>query len=67
MALLRQQRSADVWSDTAVSCLEVPLEAFDALLQQRPRIGETVMRNLAALLARRLLVANNKLDVLSES
>ena len=67
MALLRQQRSADVWSDTAVSCLEVPLEAFDALLQQRPRIGETVMRNLATLLARRLLVANNKLDVLSES
>jgi glutaminase len=67
MALLHQQRSADVWSDTAVTCLEVPLAAFDALRLQRPRIGETVMRNLARLLARRLVVANNKLEVLSES
>ncbi len=67
MALLGSPRSADVWADTAVQCLELPLSGYDLLRQQRPQAGEQIMRNLAALLARRLLQTNAKVDLLRNS
>ena len=65
MAILEQARSADVWADTAVKCLELPLDAFADYRRLHPEIGLQIMRNLAALLARRLIVANAKVDLLS--
>jgi glutaminase len=65
MALLEARRSADVWADSEVTCLEVPLAEFDRFRERHPRIGERIMRNLAQLLAERLIVANNRVNLLT--
>ena len=65
MALLEVRRSADVWADSAVSCLVVPIADFDRFREDHPRIGERIMRNLALLLAERLIVANNRVNLLT--
>ena len=65
MALLEATRSADVWADTKVVCLELSLDAFAGFREGHPRAGETIMGNLARLLAKRLIVANNKIEVLA--
>ncbi|HEX4407865.1 MAG TPA: glutaminase A [Xanthobacteraceae bacterium] len=65
MALLDERRSADVVADTDVVCLELPISEFDRLRRDNPRIGERVARNLAGILAKRLVLANSKIDVLS--
>jgi glutaminase len=65
MALLGSQRSADVWADSAVQCLELPLDAYLAFRNQHPHIGERIARNLAAILARRLMLTNTKVETLS--
>jgi glutaminase len=65
MALLEARRSADVWADSSVSCLEVSLADFDRFREDHPRIGERIMRNLALLLAERLIVANNRVNLLT--
>jgi glutaminase len=65
MALLEARRSADIWADSAVTCLEVPLAEFDRLRAAHPQIGERIMRNLAQLLAERLIVANNRVNLLT--
>jgi glutaminase len=65
MAILEQERSADVWADTQVKCLELPLESFADYRKLRPEIALQIMRNLAALLARRLINANAKVELLS--
>jgi glutaminase len=65
MALLETRRSADVWADSQVTCLEVPLAEFDRFRERHPRIGERIMRNLAQLLAERLIVANNRVNLLT--
>jgi glutaminase len=65
MALLEARRSADVWADSRVTCLEVPLADFDRFRESHPRIGERIMRNLALLLAERLIVANNRVNLLT--
>ncbi len=67
MALVEGQRSADVWADTPVQCIEVPLEQFYAFRENHPEVGEHVMRNLAGLLSRRLGRANTRIDLLSSS
>src|SRR5712675_1995705 len=54
MAILEKRRSADVWADTAVKCLELPLDSFAAYRHLRPETSLKIMRNLAAVLARRL-------------
>jgi glutaminase len=58
-------RSADVWADTAVACLEIELKHFNRFRKHYPEIGEQIMRNLATLLAKRLGQANTKIDLLS--
>jgi glutaminase len=65
MTLLDQPRSADVWADSNVACLELPIEEFNRFRQEHPRIAERIARNLAAILARRLILANAKIDLLS--
>jgi glutaminase len=65
MTLLDESRSADVWADTNVTCLELPVEHFDRFRHEHPRIGERIARNLAGILARRLILANAKIDLLS--
>ena len=65
MALLESHRSADVLADQAVTALEVPLADFERFREQHPRSGERIMRNLAQLLADRLIVANTKVNVLT--
>ena len=65
MALIEHARSADVWADTAVGCLELPIEKFNAFCDLHPRAGQRIVRNLAVLLAKRLILANTKVDLLS--
>jgi glutaminase len=65
MSLLEAKRSADVLADKSVTVLEVPLADFQRFREAHPRIGERVMRNLAQLLADRLIVANAKVNLLT--
>ncbi len=65
MAIIEQHRSADVWADTEVRCLELPLDAFADYRQLHPQISLKIMKNLSTLLARRLILANAKVDLLS--
>ena len=37
MALVETHRTADVWADTAVQCVELPLDSFHAFREQHPR------------------------------
>ena len=65
MALIEHERTADVWADTLVTCLELPLEQFNAFCELHPRAGQQIVRNLAIFLAKRLILANTKVDLLS--
>ncbi|MBR0713326.1 glutaminase A [Bradyrhizobium liaoningense] len=65
MALLESTRSADVLADMSATAYEVPLGDFERFRKQHPRAGERIMRNLAQLLADRLIVANAKVDILT--
>jgi glutaminase len=65
MALLETHRSADIYADTAVTALEVPLGDFERFREDSARAGERIMRNLAQLLADRLVLANTKLNLLT--
>ncbi|OQW56096.1 MAG: glutaminase [Proteobacteria bacterium SG_bin9] len=65
MAIIESARVADVWADTPVTCLELPLEALTRYSDLHPEISLQIMRNLASLLARRLVLANAKVDLLS--
>ena len=65
MALFENRRTADVWADSAVRCIELPLERFYQFRDSHPQIGEQIMRNLAGLLVRRLGRANRRIDLLS--
>ncbi|MBY0380913.1 MAG: glutaminase A [Xanthobacteraceae bacterium] len=65
MAILEGERTADVWADTPVTCLELPIETLSDYRTLYPEISLQIMRNLSALLARRLVLANAKVDLLS--
>jgi glutaminase len=65
MALLENHRSANVSSDVSATALELPLRDFERLREKHPHTGERIMRNLAQLLADRLIVANTKVDLLT--
>jgi glutaminase len=65
MALLEDHRSADVWADSLVQCFELPLDVYARFREQHPEIGERIIRNLAVLLAKRLILANRKIDLLT--
>lgn len=65
MALIEPTRSADVTADMAATAYEIPLKDFERFRIRHPRAGERIMRNLARLLADRLIVANTKIDILT--
>jgi glutaminase len=65
MAIIESQRSADVWADTPVECLELPIAALTDYRALNPQISLQIARNLSALLSRRLILANAKVDLLS--
>src|SRR5712675_2030500 len=65
MALLESHRSADVTADMSATAFEVRLRDFERFRKQQPRAAERIMRNLAQLLADRLIVANTKVDLLT--
>lgn len=65
MALLEPNRSADVLADAAATAFEVPLGEFERFRTAHPRAGERIMRNLAQLLADRLILANAKVNLLT--
>jgi glutaminase len=67
MALVEGRRTADVWADTAVRSIELPLERFYRFRESHPQVGERIMRNLASQLARRLGRANRRIDLLSNN
>jgi Glutaminase len=65
MALIEDMRSADVWADTPVTCLELSIEQFETYCERHARSGQRIVHNLAALVAKRLIQANTKVDLLS--
>ena len=65
MALLETHRTADVLADMSATALEIPLHEFERFREKHPCVGERIMRNLAQLLAERLIVANTKVDLLT--
>jgi glutaminase len=65
MALLEPYRSADVLADASASAVEIPIHDFERFRNQHPKAGERIMRNLAQLLAERLVVANTKVNLLT--
>jgi glutaminase len=65
MALVESHRGANVWADTAIKCLELPLDRFYGFCEIYPKMGQRIMRNLAGLLSRRLGRANRRIDLLS--
>ena len=67
MALLEPHRSADVSADMSASAWEIQLHDFERFRDGHPRAGERIMRNLAQLLADRLIAANAKVNLLTAS
>ena len=65
MALLEPHRSADVFADRSATAYEISLADFKRFRGQHPHAGERIMRNLAQLLADRLIVANNRVNLLT--
>jgi len=65
MALLETRRSADVFADASITTLEISLANFDRFREDHPRTGERIMRNLAQMLADRLIVVNSKVNLLT--
>jgi glutaminase len=61
MALLEPNRSADA----AATAFEVPLDEFERFRKAHPHASEQIMRNLAQLLADRLILANAKVNLLT--
>ncbi len=65
MAMIERTRSADVWADTDVQCLELPIDALTGDGALYPAVSLRILKNLSAVIARRLIQANAKIDVLS--
>jgi glutaminase len=64
MALLEPKRSADVVADFSASAFEIALIDFEHFRARHLKAGATIMRNLAKLLADRLIAADARLDLL---
>ena len=66
MALLETHRSADVFADMSATAYDITLADFERFRERHPKAGERIMRNLAQLLADRLIVANARVNLLTE-
>jgi len=65
MALLEPRRSADVLADASAVAIEISILDFERFRDHHPKAGERIMRNLAKVLADRLIVANTKVNLLT--
>src|SRR6516165_8600485 len=65
MALLETHRSADVFADMSATAYEISLADFERFRKRHPKAGERIMRNLAQLLADRLIAANTRVNLLT--
>jgi glutaminase len=65
MALLETHRSADVFADMSATAYEITLDDFEHFRDRHPKASERIMRNLAQLLADRLIVANTRVNLLT--
>ena len=65
MALIEPVRSADVSADVSASACEITLDDFERFRHRHPKAGAAIMRNLASLLADRLIIANTRLNLLT--
>ncbi len=65
MSLIEERRTADVLADTSVRCLELSLSDYHEFCSRNPRAGQKIVRNLAILLAKRLILANTKVELLT--
>jgi len=65
MALLETHRSADVFADMSATAYEISLADFERFRERHPKAGERIMRNLAQLLADRLIAANTRVNLLT--
>jgi glutaminase len=65
MALIGDVRSADVFADARVVCLELTMDGFAIFCRDHPHAGHRIVHNLATLLAKRLVQANAKVDLFS--
>jgi len=65
MALIENVRSADVWADTLVTCLELTIDQYEVFRGRHRHSGRRISQNLASLLAKRLIQTNAKVDLLS--
>jgi glutaminase len=65
MALLEPVRSADVLADASATAVEISTADFESFRDRHPKAGERIMRNLAQILADRLIVANTKVNLLT--
>jgi glutaminase len=54
-----------VLADASASAVEISIPDFEQFRNQHPKAGERIMRNLAQLLADRLIVANTKVNLLT--
>jgi len=67
MALLEPRRSADVLADASATAVEIAIADFERFRDQHPKAGERIMRNLARILAERLIVANTRVNLLTSN
>jgi glutaminase len=65
MALLETHRSADVFADMSATAYQISLADFERFRERHPKAGERIMRNLAQLLADRLIAANIRVNLLT--
>jgi glutaminase len=67
MALLESHRSADVLADASATAVEIPIGDFERFRNEHHKAADRIMRNLAQLLAERLIIANTKVNLLTQN
>lgn len=65
LALIEDKRSADVWADTDIKCLELMLNSYISFCKKNVGGGEKLLLNAARLLTQRLRLANSKVNNLT--
>ena len=66
MALLDQNRTADVYSETDVLCFELTLKNYIIYREMYPSSAEHIVRNLGEILSGRISKLNNKINALTK-
>jgi len=67
LCLIENARSAEVWADTEVKCLQLKLDIYASFCETHHGCGEKLLLNGARLLTQRLRLANSKVNNLTIS